>query len=287
MKKVITRIVGSICILLAAVLMFFPGNIQLDGVSRRDLREVRNSVTDDIESTRDYFLKKYAESEYSANNNLKEELKDVGLPSTKTRLKTRFNKLGYLSKELFDQSISFKELTVYSLEAPELITDAEKLLESDLCVKLFIDSPAKINAKTIELLEDTVFEVSDYKYIFYGVPALFILLFILTVLAVISQSTNRIKPFKYVFTLLIIAITVALYLLIPLVSQYLPEALEFIKYKDITEATLKVTIVPILACVLSLVPVFLDIFAPEKQKKSKKKKANKIAENEKMPEMVS
>ena len=83
MKKYVIRIVGALCILSAMALLFLLPCVQLDGVSRKELRTMREDVTGVLEQG--------AESLYAwLDSDMKDDLKDYDLPSTKAGIKKRF-----------------------------------------------------------------------------------------------------------------------------------------------------------------------------------------------------
>ena len=50
MKETLLRVVGSLCIIAAVLLMFLPDIVAVKGVSRKDLREYRKFIVTDLEN---------------------------------------------------------------------------------------------------------------------------------------------------------------------------------------------------------------------------------------------
>ena len=255
-KTIIVRLVCAICIVLSLLLTFLPTWIKIDGVSRKDLRTMRLETLNDLDLVKDALLSSYNSYDISSysSDSLEEDLDDCDLPSTKGAIKKRFRETEALVKELYNEDISLKELCKLSYEIPKYINDTENLLETDICLDLIDEASENIAAEDIE---NTVDSVIYLKPVFYFIIGLFILIILIAVASVVTELIGKLKFFKYIFCGLLLGLSLGLYIGVPVASEIVSDVALLPDYMD--GMYLTVTIMPIIATLISLVPIIVDI----------------------------
>ena len=280
-KKYLIRIVGALCILGVLALMIMPSWIKLDGISRRDMRDTRTDILGITERVRVAYLD-YAD----ASDDNEEHLEDYDLPTTRGKIKSRFNDIDDLAKELLDDQISLKEVFMLSVKAPGLMKDANNFLESDL-------SPLACNyiasyilmdgSKAVyDTYEDEVYEhidkeaaylqeeatnimdtVEDYSLLAYIPAVVLILIAILFVASAATHICNKGRWLKYLALVILVAMVVGSCVALPMASEMISDMAVDTPLSDLT---LKITVFPFLALALMIAPIVLDIIFEKKKK---------------------
>lgn len=256
MKKTIFRILGVVCILGALATTLFPSWVQMDGIKTKDLREVRNVTIEDLEGVEDYIIEEI--------DTYKEEFKDNDLPSTKGGIKKEFKETKTILENLMDKNISLEEIFSLAIKAPSFIKNTENFLNVRKSYLSLIFDQSKITYKSN--VEDFLETISEYVFIIWIVISAFVVLFCLATAAVITQSINKMKFFKYIFFGYLLVLVVGICVAIPLISENVISALDLSKvFEDIS---LKITAMPFIALVLASAPIVFDLIFNRKSKKS-------------------
>ena len=242
MKKLLIRILGSIFILAALFVMFIPTWIQIDGISRRDMRDMRAEMLADVSRAEEVVLR------YIGNDDYKESLQDCDLPSTKSAVKKRIKETETLLKETVNEDISLQELLNLSLKLPGYITDCENLTEFPYLPQIIEDTAE---------FEDTIDSLSDIKMVFYVIGAAFIILILLGVASAITHSLHHARFVKYIFLALLVIVVLGFTVGASLLSDFMIDTFEMPEQAE--DMTAQVTVMPYVALILAFVPVILDI----------------------------
>ncbi len=282
MKKYLIRIIGSLCILGSAVLMFVPGWIQAKGVDRRELRNMRADVSGICSEVADRLLYRI-----EMDDDFKDELKDYDLPYSQGRIKARFREIEDLTDELLNSTVSLEELFILSAKAPSIMQDMENLLDSD-GADIFFDAAAyytlykgshaiydpsdnynqelvDYNAEAIEdATQDAVDVISEFSFLLI-VPAMVIsLILTLAAASAVTHICNKGRGLKYVFGVILIVMVAGICVALSLTSNMIADLLAAAPAFE--DMKLSITAAPFFAIALMLVPGVLDIVFERKKK---------------------
>ena len=254
----LVRAIGSVCILAALAALFLPACVKIDGVPRKELRAISETLETGLADVEEFLL------DYYSSPDIKEDLKDNDLPSTKSSIKSRIQTTATLIDALINTDITINELLMLSLEAPRYIEDTANLLETDIVVnQLYLMADESIE----DGLEDAVDTLSDISILFVVFSGLLIFIVAVGGISAITHCCNKLRGFKYLFLVIVIGITVGLTVGLPMVNSMIYAAVDLpVEFEDLA---LKVTIMPYLATALAIVPVVLDIIFERKFKTAK------------------
>ncbi len=269
-KKYLFRCIGALCILASVASLFFPAWIQIDGIRRKDFRELQDTVGAVV-----------AQEEAWLTENLedyKEDLKDNDLPYKKSGLKTWFRDINSILNDGLDDKISLKELTVLIWKAPGFLKDAENLVETDhvledgvsLAVNHFYPG-SDYTLKSIHRFERTLTDGLEDATGYFGLISmgcycaivLSVLLALFAVFSAVGHVCNKYRWGKYVLLGISVILTVGGYVGLPMLSGLLQEFFTGVKYLEDIE--LRANLFPVLSVVLLLAPVVLDIVSKPKK----------------------
>lgn len=283
-KKYLIRIVGALCILGAAALMFMPAWLQIKDIPRRDLRDLREDVSGICTAVSDRFI-----MNANRDDDFKEELKDYGLPYTRGKINSRFATIEDLAKSILDCDISLQELLVLGIEAPGLIKDATNMIDSRDVSAVFYGSTVQyilfegtqaitedyddnienqIIEENIENLEnateDVVEVLSDISFLFAVLAGVLILILALAVASAITHVCNKTRWLKYIFLTVLVLLVVGSCLAVPMASEMIAGSVDAASaYADVS---LRMTATPFISVALMIVPIILDIVYERKKK---------------------
>lgn len=282
MKKYLIRIIGALCILGSVALMFMPGWLELKGISRRDLRDIRSDVDGICTTVTDRMV-----ALVEMDDDFKDELKDCDLPYTKGKIKARLREIGDLAEELLNETISLQELLILACKAPGILEDAENLLDSDAAEILFTDVAKYIlyegsqaeyspydgyNWKLIDTnaehfmnsAEDVLDGLSVFMFVFILLTSVLILIIALAVISAVTHICNKGRWLKYLYFVLLLGLVVGTCVALPAVSELLAEPLETMPAFE--DMTINIMFTPFVAVALMIVPIILDIIFERKKK---------------------
>ena len=281
MKRILMRIIGALCILGAAALMFFPNWMTIDGISRKDMRKVRNDVVGITETVSESFAERVKASE-----DFKDDLRDNDLPYTRATIKKRFKTIGNLAAELMNDTISLKEVTQTAFLLPGVLKDAENLLDSDARTMLFSqaanyvvysgsepipdadgDYVSELADAMDEMVEGAVDGLAGYSIIFIAVGALFVLILLLAVASAVTHVCNKGRWLKYLFLVVLVAMVAGSCVGISFASDMLPEM--FAGMPLMENASLRISVMPFLAVAVMFMPIVLDVIYERKNEQKK------------------
>lgn len=283
-KKYLIRIVGALCLLGAAALMFMPAWLQIKDIPRRDLRDLREDVSGICTAVSDRFI-----MNANRDDDFKEELKDYGLPYTRGKINSRFATIEDLAKSILDCDISLQELLVLGIEAPGLIKDATNMIDSRDVSAVFYGSTVQyilfegtqaitedydddienqIIEENIENLEnateDVVEVLSDISFLFAVLAGVLILILALAVASAITHVCNKTRWLKYIFLTVLVLLVVGSCLAVPMASEMIAGSMDAASaYADVS---LRMTATPFISVALMIVPIILDIVYERKKK---------------------
>lgn len=275
MKKYLIRVVGSLCILAAIALLFMAPLIQVDNVKSRDMRAMRNTMSDVFEYIEDSMLDGIEDEDFQG------ELEDCDLPHTKGSVKKHLRKAEDLTKRLIDDSVSIQELLILSLDTPALVTDLQNILQSDALASFVfhrvaftlaqadetvafedVDMPA-YTEQLLDLTEDTLDEVGDAASLLYVLAAVIILFLLLAIVAAVTHICNKGRWVKYLLLVLVLLIVVGTCLLTPILSDVMGEVMADTDGWD--EISLRIAAAPFFSVILMIAPIVLDIIFERKK----------------------
>lgn len=277
-KKYLIRIIGSLCILGSAALMFLPGWLRVDDVKRRDLRDLRSDVKGVCSLTEERFVAQLEDEDF------KDELKDYDLPYTRPKIKSRFGEISALSEELLNESVSLKELLILSVKMPGITKDVNNLLDSD-CSDVLYETSAqyflyfgsqatgdKYAQKDISYVanqvEDNIQDVtdvlSDNTYVFVLLAIVLILIAVLAVASAATHICNKFRWIKYAFLFTLVVLVVGTCVALSFAGDTISESVRNVP--ALVDMSLVITFTPFLAVALAIVPVVLDIIFERKKK---------------------
>lgn len=272
-KKYLIRCIGALCILCSVATLFFPAWIQVDGIRRKEFRELQDSFTTILTDEEALLLRNL--------DTYKEDLKDNDLPYKKTDIKNWFRDIQVILKDGLNDRISLKELTVLIWKAPGLLKDVENLAQTDhvlqnavsFAVSCFYPS-SEYTSRSISRFEkflvDGIEDAADYfgpiRLGCYCAIVLSVLLALFSVFAAVGHVCNKCRWGKYVLLGISVILTAGAFVGLPMLSELLQELCEGVPYLEDLE--LRANLIPILSVVLLLVPVALDIVTKALQKKA-------------------
>ncbi len=264
MKEKILRVTGSICIIVSVFIMFLTSIISIGGVTKRDLREYRKYVVEDLNEVEDYLL---ANFDY-----IKEDLKENELPFTKTALRKAFNKAEHMVKTLIDSRVSVKELISYAVKIPSIINNSSKLLETDYTYDKIMNTTNNVERDEFAALID---EGATVKIVASLVIVFFVLLIIFSLFTGVFNIINRMNFAKYILFGIFLIMSIALMIGVPIISEMISES--EVLPKVIEDLTLHATGIPFVATSMAAVPIIIDIVCKVKSKRKGELK-NEITE---------
>lgn len=256
--KYIIRFIGSICILAAVALLFFSPIVEIDGVKNKDFQTMYSQFEKVSTQQGDWLISAVEQS----NSSVKEELREYDLPYRKSELKTWFRNINGLVKETLNRSITLEEVFNLVWNVPGLVEDLENLVQTDSLLEKGINgmviSYDEEAFDIYEILEKAEGYFDVIRRASYLVIGLFAVLTLLVVAAVIGNMLNKGRGIKYAVLVIVTAMTVGCYIGVPSLSTLLSEAVSEIE--PFGDMKLYTTAVPILACVLLIIPAVLDFW---------------------------
>lgn len=277
MKKYLIRIIGALCILAAAAVMFVPAWVQLEDVSKKDLRKTRDDITGFMEAVEVEYINSLD------NDDFKDDAENCDLPNTERKAEKFFKNINNLTKDLLDESVSFQELFMLAWEAPALLTDLHSLAELEYAENLFAAASYEFYDYeykhgwengfiysvqdadvVIDAIENGLADLTLITIILYAVIGVFVLIFLLAVLSAVLHVCNKGRWVKYLFLVLVVALVAGSCVAFPMVSDLLGEVTA--DMPELEDMTLSITVTPFIAVALMFVPVVLDIIFERKKK---------------------
>lgn len=255
MKKLIIRIIGSVCILAALAVTFFSAWVQIDGIKSKYMRSARELLIEDLERVETELL-----NAYEINGQIKEELKDNDLPGTKSSIKKQFNATEEWIEELIDKEISLGKAMRVSAVLPEYIENTDNLLNTSLCADLVFSNARFVNRGSLQGLVDAG---EDSQEMFSTVIAVGVAAIVLGLISAVTHSLNRFRFLKFIFILLMVTIVVCACVGIPSLSEMIIEEVRL--PKEAADIEIHLTVMPFVALFLSLVPLGLDLLFERKE----------------------
>ena len=252
MKKYSIRIVGAVFILAALALMFLSPWIRFDSTSRKEMRSLNSQISVDLNNIEDTLLE---------DRDLRADLKDNDLPSSKTQITEQIRELKTFFKELLDSEISLQELMHISQVMPAYISDAQKFLDTDLAAETVFENTEQLDYEDAEDIVDTL---NSYRTVFDWLHTLMLCFIVVGIAAAVAHCLNWVRFIKYIFLAMVAALVIALYIAIPIVSDLM--RLETTLTGDASNLSMSVTAMPIITLALLLVPIVLDIIFERKHK---------------------
>ena len=284
MKKYLIRSVGALCILCAAAVMFMSSWVQIEGVQRRDLRDMRDDLQGVYTAVSDTFTQQVED-----NKDFKEELKDYDLPYTRSKIKAQFSTLEELTDALLDREISYQDLLMLSVKAPGLIKLASNLADSR-CFEVFSSAAAEYilfegsqaitNVNSVEernaalqsgadqieeMTQDTVDALSEMSALFVLLTVLLILILVLAVASAATHICNKARWLKYIFLVILVVMVVGSCVALPMVSDLIADSMD--AASPLAELSLTISVMPFVSVALMIVPIILDIIYEHKKEK--------------------
>ena len=267
--KYLIRFMGSLCILIALVLMVYTPIIQVEGVRSKDLRSVYKKV-EEVSNLEEKWLLNVAGDLDAAE---KYDLEDNNLPNTKIEIKAWFEKLNTITKKVFDREITLREVVVLIWNIPGIAKDAGNLMNTeyilDGAINLMVKhDPRTFGAETLrrnmENAEDCFGVIRIFGYVAIGMV---VLLGLLALDAMIGNLRNKVRWGKYVLLLIVMVFAVTGYVGMPMLSEQL--RMVFAGVDMLQNLELRMTGFPILAIILLIVPIALDVWNKKREKRVK------------------
>jgi len=280
MKKYLIRAIGALCILAAIAVLFLTTTVNVDGIKRADLKELRTDAQEILDTTSEQIAFFALQ-----NDSFKEDLKDNGFPSTSSAIKKPFREINDLSKSLLDESVTLKEVLTISIKAPGLIKKAnnlfeskgsdvlvdvitahtiEKQLEEDPEIVFTDEAVQEFKTSFKENAQDAIQTLSTYSFAIVALTGLLILIIALAVLSAALHICNKGRWVKYILLAIVFIIvvggTVATLMSADLIKNAVGENGTF------GNLTLRMGVMPYIALVLMFVPMVLDIIFERKFK---------------------
>jgi len=253
--KYVIRIAGALCILGALAIMFFTTWVRVENVSRKDIRQFREARLNEITLVRQEMTQMIEIDRY------KDDLKENDVPCTKAEIKKHTKKAEELTKTILDDQISLKELFVVSSAMPGIAENAQNLLDCTFCGKLLYNDTLDYNILSIETAVESVVNAN---YVFYAILIFLGLMALLGIAAAVLHVLHIAGWVKYLFAVYVLILALVFFVGIPLVSNMVLAEMNLpAKYDDLS---LRVTIMPALAVLLSIVPIVLSIVFKKKEK---------------------
>lgn len=277
MKKILIRVIGALCILGAAALMFFPSWLTIEGVKQKEFRAVRSDICGSIEKISDAFLQRVMSDE-----DFQDDLEDYDLPHTRGEVKARFREMEDLAKELVDDQISLQELTKTAFMLPGIMTDLEGLLDSGHGSALFgiaagyvvyegaqamPDAPQQYTEAVAEALqgsaENAVESFGDYSFLFIIAGILLAAIPALGAVSAVTHVCNKGRWLKYIFLLMLVVMVAGSCVALPMVTGVMSGAAETVPMLE--QMSLHMALAPFAAVLVMFIPIVLDIIYERKK----------------------
>lgn len=279
MKKYLIRVIGALCILGAAALMFLTPWATMDGIARKDLRKNREDISNFLECARKNYVDLLDDEDF------KDDMKDADLPSSNSKAKALFRKIENISTNLLDNEISLMEVMKLSWNFPGILKTAENLADSGSAETFFACTTydyydysysytreegmryGYMNAEDyIDGIEEASDALSGVSVLFYAVAGVFGLILLLAVLAAATHILNKFRWVKYLFLAFLVLLVAGSCVLFPMVSEVLGDSLESLPTLSGETLSLSIAVTPFIAVALMIVPIVLDIkFERKKQ----------------------
>ncbi len=255
MKKLLIRIVGSLCIIASLAIIFFSTAVQVEDVSRKDMRAIRQQLTNDLEAVQDSVL-----LEIKILDDYKEELKESGLPYTKSRINRRFSQTEELIEELINDEMSMREVLTISAAAPRYISDTQKMLDTSICASHIFKASEYVYQDDVEDIVDTF---SQYAWVFILVLCFFLFFILLGCASAATHCLNKVRFLKYIFIGCLVLIVLGLTISLPILNNVIQD--QFTLPEQLEDIRLKATLMPYVSVALAFVPMVLDILFERKK----------------------
>lgn len=286
MKKYIIRIIGALCILGAITLLFMSPFMEITGVKRSDMRELREDTEELLEG-----VSQMIQDRVSYDEDFEDDLKDNDFPYKKSAIKKRFKEVEGLATELLNDKISIYELAVIAAKAPGIVKDVGNLLNTDggdyVISAITQNAMEKVREENPDAYfddedileykknmkadaEDAVALLSALSIAFIGLVVLLALIVLLAVISAVTHVCNKKRGLKYVVLVIMLILVIGGTVAGPLVSKLVD------LQKPFDDAGLQMAIMPYVALVLMFVPVVLDIIFERKNKNSNGAEENAV-----------
>lgn len=249
MKKILIRLVGTVCILASVLTMFFTTWIQIDGVRTKVFRETRESIYSDL----DHLTSQLSLSIDAGSIKIKEDLKDNDLPHTKSGIKKRITKIRGILGDLIDDKLGLGEILTISLNAPQYIVDTTNMLYTD-----YVRYKVSGVATTISLdgLEDFTGALTEYSWCFTAVSILFFSVILLGLAAAVFNLIDKANALKYIYFGVLILLVAGLAVALPHISEIIASTIML--PEDWEDISFKLTVMPFLTAILALAPCVIS-----------------------------
>lgn len=286
MKKYIIRIIGALCILGAITLLFMSPFMEITGVKRSDMRELREDTEELLEG-----VSQMIQDRVSYDEDFEDDLKDNDFPYKKSAIKKRFKEVEGLATELLNNKISIYELAVIAAKAPGIVKDVGNLLNTDggdyVISAITQNAMEQVREENPDAYfddedileykknmkadaEDAVALLSALSIAFIGLVVLLALIVLLAVISAVTHVCNKKRGLKYVVLVIMLILVIGGTVAGPLVSKLVD------LQKPFDDAGLQMAIMPYVALVLMFVPVVLDIIFERKNKNSNGAEENAV-----------
>ena len=256
MKKILIRIVGSLCILASLYVLFMTTWVNVDGIKRSDMRKIKEQITTELEVIENELKMGIVYSE-----SLKDELKDYDLPYTSGQLKRTFRETEDFLLETIDSEVSFKELLLASAKLPGFIKDTESMLDASMVSGLIFETSEFYYAEDIE---EAVEVVAEFKFVFYIVVGVLAVIILLGLVSAVTHVLNKRRFIKYFYIAIVVILFCGICIAMPLVMNTVKDNMELAE--AVEDIQLKATIMPYVTLLLAAAPVVLDIIFEKKMK---------------------
>ncbi len=276
MKKIIIRILGSLCLLAAVAAMFMPAWVKLDSDCRKEVREFTKLVSSDLDAiqqnltrfaTQDVTLApdlSQNDSFVSPDSDLvKEELKDNDLPRTEIKIRRRIKETRELVKDLTATEFSVNALTGITFKVPQYIKDTETVLSAENVSMVVFASASLVS---IEDAEELIGDIADFGFIFYIAGGFLLFMVAFGVLAAVTHSLNKARFLKYIFLVFLIIMVVGTCVALPFLAEGIMDDPSLGEHFE--DLAFNITAMPFIAVALSIVPIVLDCAFERKKEKA-------------------
>ena len=255
MKKILIRIVGSLCIIASTYTLFMTNWVQIDGIRRKDMREIKTQITTELDT-----IGGFLDTAINRNENLKDELRDYDLPYTSGQLKRCFRETEKFLLETVDEDISFKEVFVATTKLPQYIKDTESVLDSDLMSYVIFENSNYFYA---EDMENVIDEVAEYTYILYIVAGVFVFIALLGLASAVMHMMDKRRFVKYFYIAIVLVLVCGICIALPIGLNYVKDGIDLPEMMEDVE--LKATFMPYVTLLLAIAPMVLDIIFEKKK----------------------
>ena len=241
MKAKVLRICSAICILAIMGVFFFAPWITVDSDTRKELKEKRIEISDNIEKLEDDLIALLE----SYDDDIEEVLGDYDLPDSKKDLQRTLKSTKSFVNNLLDGSLSPFDIFFACIKAPQFISLAENLVDA----ADEIDNSINENF-SVGMLDDYSDMLSAVKSFFMVIIAIFVVAILLGILAVIFTAIGKAAILRYLYlipTMMVSLLFAAIGLLLDLLFTG-EDLLSFFS----------VSAVPFIVFILCIVPMVLD-----------------------------